>query len=274
MHQGLIDRRYWATIHDGFILYEANHGLVPLWTESIFTEFMVEGLPEFADVIRAAGATLYRSALHHGAYPFSPDRTSTMRLEALAVAVAMLTTVEQERFSRFVRLDPDSPYGWTRRPRNSRERRRLVFQSRCSTADSDAGTLRARDSGDDEDLLDVLVRSLPNQHPKSCYTPDRMRPTAAKLPSSFSQRLDGKIALQDLRSLLALLVLLNLAPCKVRPQPASSWHAELDAVTVSLLRSFETHQGAMATDGIGWETFDKVVAESMVRAYKDPCDLY
>ncbi|KAH9872914.1 hypothetical protein J1614_005309 [Plenodomus biglobosus] len=152
-------------------------------------------------IARTAAPIVYQILLHYSAWPFKPDDTTTITLDGLAIAIALLTGQDQfyicfeDRHSRSYAVE---------RPRNWADRGRLLFQSLCSNTNwAEEATQNCRAGGDDEDLVAVLYESMPQRQKPNR---ERFLPVAATLPSSHATKVAREVPIQSVQVLLELLL--------------------------------------------------------------------
>jgi hypothetical protein len=189
--------------------------------------------------------------LHHSAWPFKPDHTSSLTLDGLAIAIALLTGEDQfyicfeDRHSRSYTVE---------RPRNWADRARLLFQSLCSNANwAEEATLNCRADGDDEDLVAVLHESMPQRQK---LNRERFLPVAATLPSSYATKVAREVAVQSVQELLELLLVssnLHLSNASIDRQE------ELRDTARTVSCSFQA-----GSTTIDWEHFTEIASNAMV----------
>lgn len=197
----------------------------------------------------AAGPVFYRIILHHSTYPFKPDANTTLAPPLLAVAVALLTANDQS--ITFVER-PHLPMVRTR-SRHWNDRSRLLFQSLCDTSWSNISPASYREEQDDEDLVAVLYDSIPEQIK---WNRAHILPVATTLPSSYSRKLDGLISLEDVRTLLRLMVVFSAGE---RFEETIETKKRLENTIVTLSNCFPIQNGH-----INWEGFRAATADCMV----------
>jgi hypothetical protein len=193
--------------------------------------------------VRTAAPVVHQILLHHSMWPFKPDDDSVLTLEGFAIAVALLTGEDQFYICFEERL---GPHGVFERPRNWKDRSRLLFQSLCSINNWTEGLAQnCRADGDDEDLVAVLHESMPQRQHQNR---ERFLPVAASLPSSHSQKLAGSVQVQSVQ---ANTDQLRRPSAKVQ----ENLHSVAKAITSSLL----THNTS-----ISWRQFQMLADISTV----------
>jgi hypothetical protein len=204
--------------------------------------------PGTADAVAAAVPVLWKILVHHGTYPFKPPKTTQLTILQTANAAAFLTARDEISVR-----EPTGPHVVRRRHRNWNDRRRLLFQSMCNTNWSQAASKDVREREDDEDLVAAL-EGPPRQDRKTAHPVFDM---AKKLPSSHSRKLDGRVALRDLRALLALVIVTSTGSAREDP---SEEKTAAERAVLALLGDFPDPEGCVT-----WEEFRHLTACEMVR---------
>lgn len=170
------------------------------WSIASVESLLTDLCPWDSKCVSTAAPVVHQILLHHSVWPFKPDKTTTLTLEGLAVAVALLIGGDQPYITLEERTTKHAVYA---RPRKHLHRCKLLFQSLCSKNiwEEGSGDDR-REEDDDEDLVAVLDAGMPQPQKQSRK---RFLPVAAMLPSSYSQRLTGTAPVQAVEALVELL---------------------------------------------------------------------
>lgn len=140
-----------------------------------------------------------------------------------------------------------------RRACNWSDRTRLLFQSMCDTDWSHTSDVDRREYEDDQDLIMVLDCTLMRE---SKYFED-FASVAEALPSSQSRKLDGSVSLTEMGALLAVIMIASTKPRQTDPV---GMIVAIKSLLASLGNCFATPEAR-----IGWEEFQRVTADNMVR---------
>lgn len=215
-------------------------------TESLLKELC----PWDSKCVSIATPVLHQVLLHHSVWPFKPDKTTTLTLEGLAVAIALIIGGDQPYISLEERR---TNYAIRERPRNCLDRYRLLFQSLCSSSIwEEMSTNNHREESDDEDLVAVLYNTMPQPQKQSRQ---RFLPVAAMLPSSYSHRLTGRVRVQAVEALVELLSAIAIGD--QRDSKIIKIHGETD----NIIRSI-TEWLSMLETGLDWKQFCTLIEMS------------
>jgi hypothetical protein len=195
---------------------------------------------------------VYQILLHYSAWPFKPDCTTTLTLDGLAIAIALLTG--QDQF--YIRFEDRHSRSYAvERPRNWADRGRLLFQSLCSNTNwAEEATQNCRAGGDDEDLVAVLYESMPQRQKPNR---ERFLPVAATLPSSHATKVAREVPIQSVQVLLELLLV-----AATLPLPGSS--IDRQEGLYSTARTVACSLQADSTK-VDWQQFTEFASNAAVR---------
>lgn len=170
------------------------------WSIASVESLLTDLCPWGSKCVSTAAPVVHQILLHHSVWPFKPDKTTTLTLEGLAVAVALLIGGDKSYITLEQRTTKHAVYA---RPRKHLHRCRLLFQSLCSKNTWEEGSGNdCREENDDEDLVAVLDAGMSQPQKQNRK---RFLPVAAMLPSSYSQRLTGTAPVQAVEALVELL---------------------------------------------------------------------
>jgi hypothetical protein len=161
--------------------------------------------------------------------------------------VTLLISEDQHYIKFEVPIGPHSHFSG---PRKWSDRCRLLFQSICDTDWANISSASPRDAAEDEDLIAAMYVSMDDAY-GSKWGRSRFNAVARALPSSHSQKLDGRVAIDDFRALLELLIVASV-DCTLTEADVTS---ALDTLTIMLL---------VNGDSVDWDTFNSVVDAHMV----------
>ncbi|KAF2464988.1 uncharacterized protein BDR25DRAFT_360892 [Lindgomyces ingoldianus] len=246
----LLETLYFGSVPSSIVnRFYAQHitkaGSPRIWTESTFTDFLIKAFSTQEHIIRPASPVLFRSLLHHGCYPFKPNKDDIgLTLERLGTGVAFMAAAD--KFS--IVVNEQQPRSTYQHSRNWEERCRLLFQSLCDTDWARTSSEASRTSGDDYDLIAVLYSSMPQ--PGESYP---FPSVAATLPSSYSLELNGRVLLHDIAALIRLLLVVAAGHTE---SSRADIQSGLDGAISSLLGPFQT-------ESIGWGLFKTTLETHM-----------
>lgn len=203
---------------------------------------------ELAAILMETVPIIHRSLLRLGSFPYQNDPEELLIQRVLRTAVILL--------SNFLR-DVDSAYF-------SNNDGRICFQSMASLASWKVARDKSlREEADDRDLINVLS-GMKNRrrHPDQLKVMIRgpKQPPPSQFPSSWSRDLDQFIPTDEFRSLLRLMVVLNLFSSGIEAKDFATSIPQTEKVTDCLLAAFQA-----GPNGISWDVFDRVIRNDMVR---------
>lgn len=240
------------------------------WNESAFISVLGRPFPPSFKPFATAGPILYASTIYHEAFPFQPQGLAMLTFDALLRAVAMITGREQRVLGGGKSRSRTGSQNWevVTRTRTETDRCRLLFQSLAGanaslgkkssdekdeiiasaevsqSTTSSVGTdfivnvsANSHEDEGSEDGLDVIAATKSSkEHPKLVSTlRESLRPIVATLPRSHISLHRLRIPKDNFRSLLVLLLSLQLDSPGEYAQEFLAQLPELEAVANCVL---------------------------------------